>query len=837
MEINKYVILMIIIIGIDINLAINIDMPSSIKHCDSYDFVNITGGIIPYTYQWTPTVGLTSPNSKLPGFQYYTGLPTNYTLNVTDDSGLWTTENILVESISLDVGVTSVKICGGWPTVLPLAILDGQFPYSVNWSPSTYLDNPNISNPLITVNTAESLLYTATVIDSDNCQGEIQLLVKSENPQIIYSVIPSDCQNGGSIIDISVNGILSACWSFVDEASTVLYSGPDASSIPDITGLTDGNYRFELSCNICPYVTDYINIAPSDDPIISIPASRQYCDFDNGDIIISGGTGSYSYKWTPTEYLIDSTQRFPMVKANAPLPLLLTLEVTDSNGCTEESSISISGSPTEMLAYIQSISCINATDAIITVRSVDDSSGLICRWINGDIGCVRNNLSTGSYIVSITDNCKFTTELIVDIVVPDFNDTDADGTIDCLDNCPNDSGKIEVGICGCGHPDTDEDNDGHPICIDQCDTDPRLVNESCKENIVIPKIIQGSNNDDPIIAVTIPQEGINIVFNVSTSNSDDPLDKIEVRALPLTEVDVDGNIIQSLDLAILKWRNALTINDGYEILASTTTTELDGAIVNLTYHNYFFHRNCFIYDNEEGGVTGYGIINKIISCPLNNSDDGNNDESYTQYRPGDSKLSFTVENWPFQDSEHMLRATYEYNSLKGIDSHHLKYKGDIANIIYTLNTGVKLSINFLTTSVIDDELGPVDIQRNDINQITVLFDNFDRLLTYDPSLHFLFTTTDESDTDDWTTWLGPVIAACGALIISILCVLLVRFNNRAHYIVYGPEGVRVDKLRLYVRNSKKLNVPTIDNENLSIADILNKELSKTNITNSTDIEV
>ena len=51
-------------------------------------------------------------------------------------------------------------------------------------------------------------------------------------------------------------------------------------------------------------------------------------------------------------------------------------------------------------------------------------------------------------------------------------DTDGDGSPDCIDTCPNDSSKIEPGICGCGVVDMDTDNDGVMDCFDECPDDP-----------------------------------------------------------------------------------------------------------------------------------------------------------------------------------------------------------------------------------------------------------------------------------------------------------------------------------------------------------------------------
>ena len=35
----------------------------------------------------------------------------------------------------------------------------------------------------------------------------------------------------------------------------------------------------------------------------------------------------------------------------------------------------------------------------------------------------------------------------------------------CADNCPEDAGKVEPGVCGCGTTDTDSDEDGTADCI------------------------------------------------------------------------------------------------------------------------------------------------------------------------------------------------------------------------------------------------------------------------------------------------------------------------------------------------------------------------------------
>lgn len=52
------------------------------------------------------------------------------------------------------------------------------------------------------------------------------------------------------------------------------------------------------------------------------------------------------------------------------------------------------------------------------------------------------------------------------------NDTDADGTLDCNDGCPNDALKTAPGPCGCGTAEVDSDADSVLDCMEECSADP-----------------------------------------------------------------------------------------------------------------------------------------------------------------------------------------------------------------------------------------------------------------------------------------------------------------------------------------------------------------------------
>ena len=789
-----------------------IDMPTTIKYCDSSDFVTITNGQGPFTYQWYPTDLLTFPNSKLPGFQYG-NFPRTYTLNVTDSNGLSTESSIQVETINLDVGTGIVSACNGSLVTLPLSVFNGISPYSFNWSPTIHLNDHTIQNPIFTSSITAQINYTVTVTDFNGCEEQATVTVISQNPQIDYTVDSLSCNENGAIRDISVSGLLSGCWSVVDESSNIINSGADLNSIPDITGLTEGRYRIEIGCNTCPFSSSYIDLIAPSEPLITMPTKIDYCNFDNSDIDITGGSPPYSYSWSPSNGVIDSTTRFPVISSDTVMPLSLTLTVTDSLGCIDQSLIELTGNSIDLNIDIIPISCDNESDAAITITSIDFSS--ISCSLENDVftneQCTLTDLSIGIYQISVLDRCNYRSDLEIEIDIPSFNDTDGDEVPNCRDECPFDVDKIKPGICGCGNSDKDEDNDGYAVCNDLCDSDPRLINETCRSTIEIPFEEEDSEMNIPTIAITIQENNLDVQFNVSQEITK-LIDRIEVKALPLAEVDIDGNIIQSIDLSSIDWHNVLTLKDGYEILTSRGIARLDQSIVNLTFRHYFFRRSCMVYNNDTTEVGNYGINNKVIKC-YNNSDNFLFDKSINSvFEAGDSKISFTIENWPFLSKDHLLRATYRYTSLEGlIESRHIKDYEDKAQIIYSIDTGIKLQIDFLTSSVLDNGFGPVDILTNEHGEITVLFNSFEDRLIYDPSLHFLFDdSSTEVDTDDWVTWRGPLIAIGVCSFMALLLILLVNTNNKVRRVVYGDEGMRIERLRRSM--SKRESQGDFDND-------------------------
>ncbi len=110
------------------------------------------------------------------------------------------------------------------------------------------------------------------------------------------------------------------------------------------------------------------------------------------------------------------------------------------------------------------------------------------RHQRGQIGKLALCLFLSIVFVTLYPICTIADDGQLDCVDSngDSIDSDADGSPDCIDQCPYDSTKLTPDVCGCGFPDFDSDNDGTYDCIDECPNNSVLTSAG----------ICGCNSDD-----------------------------------------------------------------------------------------------------------------------------------------------------------------------------------------------------------------------------------------------------------------------------------------------------------------------------------------------------
>lgn len=135
------------------------------------------------------------------------------------------------------------------------------------------------------------------------------------------------------------------------------------------------------------------------------------CGSNDGEITlaVSGGAPGYTFNWSNGA----STQNVTGLAPGA-----YSVTITDGNGCTEvvNTTVNALNGPTITLDNSSDASCNGETDGSATVSASGGSGGYTYNWLPGNLtGATQNNLSAGSYDVTVTDSdgCPSTITVVI----------------------------------------------------------------------------------------------------------------------------------------------------------------------------------------------------------------------------------------------------------------------------------------------------------------------------------------------------------------------------------------------------------------------------------------
>lgn len=365
------------------------------------------GSIIGATEQLTPI-------STISQFlQNTTTSPATVTYTVTPTSGICTGAafEILVTvnpSISIIPTVTNdacfqsgggsiaIEISGGVPFSTPPD-------YQIMWT-----GPDGFSSTSEDISGLEPGLYSLTINDDGGCPFSADFTL-TEPDLLVFSGIVFDPEtiscfgaNDGEInIDIS-GGTLPYQVNWIKDGSPF-------SNAQDLTNLGPGTYEITATdANNCgPIISTFIIDEPEQLSISAMSSNDIICFGDasgNIDIAVSGGRLPYQFIWDGPDGFSAITEDITSLIAG-----IYNLEVTDQSGCTENFSLELfQNTEIAVDVTVTEISCYNANDASITINSISGGvPGYQVAWSNFATGMSQDNLSDGTYIITITDaaNC------------------------------------------------------------------------------------------------------------------------------------------------------------------------------------------------------------------------------------------------------------------------------------------------------------------------------------------------------------------------------------------------------------------------------------------------
>jgi len=354
------------------------------------------GGTPGFTYIWFPG-GTTGANVG-------TLTANTYTVSVTDANGCTSTSTVTITQPPplIPTGSSISATCGNPDGSVSVSTAGGTPNYFYSWSTGA-------TSQTVTGLAAKS--YTVTVTDSKGCTNSVVQTVNNAGGPTVgiagsVNLICNGFTNGS--VSATISGA-SPPFNFAWSNGTTGSTGSTGFT-SSISGLTAGTYTLS--------VTDINGCLSSDNVTLTAPAAvsssissqtNAGCGTSNGQasVNVSGGNGGYIYSWSNG----STTNGISGVTANT-----YSLTITDSKGCTEITTVNITGSPAVTGASANVHSTCGISNGQASATPGGGTPGFSYIWSpGGAVSQTVTGLAAGSYTVTITDTkgCTATSSTII----------------------------------------------------------------------------------------------------------------------------------------------------------------------------------------------------------------------------------------------------------------------------------------------------------------------------------------------------------------------------------------------------------------------------------------
>jgi large repetitive protein len=352
--------------------------------------VAAAGGTAPYTFLWNSTPVQTSSTAV------FTSGGT-YIVTITDGNGCIAEATAIVPEVGSSSiilsGQVNVACSGGSTGSATVALAGSSAIQSITWN-----STPSQSGTNLTGVPAGS--YTATALHGNGCQSSTTVTITEPAPLSAPQIITNaglTCHGNTAELTVTATG----------GTAPYTYSTAGSSSAATLTGLTPGA--------LLVVVTDAAGCTNSASVLVpgpTAPLTATISAFTNelctgtalgtATVEASGGTAPYAYQWnsTPAQTGANATD-IPQGS--------YTVTVTDANGCTATTGITIGGPQFGIDGMLEAYgheTCFGAHDAWATISVWGGSNSFTATWNTTPpiTGFTATGLAPGSYAIEVVDN-------------------------------------------------------------------------------------------------------------------------------------------------------------------------------------------------------------------------------------------------------------------------------------------------------------------------------------------------------------------------------------------------------------------------------------------------
>ncbi len=439
--------------------------------------ITVTGGVGPYTYSWSN--GATTEDLS--------GVPAgSYTVTVTDANGATYTNTYVVNqpaALLVSGVVTHVGIFGQSTGAVNATVTGGVGPYTYSWSNGATTED--IAN-------VPAGTYVITVTDANGAIAKDTFIVNQPAALAITGTVTNVTTNGGSngAVNITVTG----------GVGPYTYAWSNGATTEDLSGVPAGSYTVTVTdANGATKTANYTVTQPTVplsgtltvSPVQTVSGQAPYTiylGYGAQSVTLTaagiGGVPGYTYSWSPSTGLANPNAA---VTTAAPgTTTTYTVVITDATGATvtlsrtinvvnvksgnkiilchngNELKVSVNAVPGHLnhgdylggcldVDGVRShVSCNGGNDGSINITATGGAAPYTYSWSNGATTEDLNNLSAGTYTVTVTDGAGRTTSESFTISQPSAISISGSKTnVKCYGES---NGSITLNVCNGSSP-------------------------------------------------------------------------------------------------------------------------------------------------------------------------------------------------------------------------------------------------------------------------------------------------------------------------------------------------------------------------------------------------
>ncbi len=387
-------------VTVTVNPAINPNVVANNNTCFGINTAsittNITGGIPPYSINWTGPNGFTSSAANITNL-----LPGVYNVSI-DDVGGCPFSNSYTISEPADIVVTvdneDDSTCFGSENgSIAISVSGGTGSYSYTWTKNNvpFATTQDISN--LTPGT-----YVVSVTDVNNCGPKTDTFTITEPPLLVVSLVS---QTNVLCFGTATGAITINVVGGTPNPSTLDYTyawtGPNGftNNNQNLNSIAAGTYNLTVTDNQGCSANLVVIITQSTEIIVSFTTTPITCFGGNNASItatISGGNAPYQYQWNNLATTLNQTN----LSAGT-----YVITVTDNLGCSKVQNIIIPEAPIFTVnPIVTNVTCFGANNGSINLNLTGGIAPVALTWSDGSTaGLIRNNLAPGTYVATISD--------------------------------------------------------------------------------------------------------------------------------------------------------------------------------------------------------------------------------------------------------------------------------------------------------------------------------------------------------------------------------------------------------------------------------------------------